>query len=165
MHATYQSTSLPHVLYSSACIKRAAGSPDLRVLWMCPTPFQLSASLLCCSTSRHIPVRIVWNPKGSPKFFNTSLCTCHVLWPRQTLGISPVAIPWQCNSTISVGFHDVEHVAICMYVRVFEAESTKLYNRVKPDVFYRRLSTLIFRTKWHRTKAIIEKYQLFLNWY
>ena len=55
--------------------KRVAGSPNLGVLLMCPTPHRLSACLLCCCTNRPMTVRKYGTRWGLPS--STTLLSVH----------------------------------------------------------------------------------------
>ena len=94
-----------------------------------PSVVRLPSLLLHRQTLTGTSIR---NPTRPLKFFNVSLRTCdqqdvgntadtrmvmkavHVLEPRQPPGISPCRFPPQCFCTADVGFHDVEHVAVCV---------------------------------------------------
>ena len=88
---------------------------------MCPTPHQLSACLLCCCTRRPIPVRKYGTRRGLPS--STTLLSVHATFfdPGRPLESHLFRFHDSANSTVSIGFHDVEHVAICIYA-VYEAE-------------------------------------------
>ena len=61
-----------------------AGSPCLWVLWMNPTPTRWTAAFFSVAQLPPWPLTTaVMEPNGPLEFFNTSLYTCHALWPRQ----------------------------------------------------------------------------------
>lgn len=91
---------------------------------MCPTPHQLSACLLYCCTSRPIPVRRYGTRRGLPS--STTLLSVHATFsdPGRPLESHLLRFHDSTTCTVSVGFHDVEHVAVCLNVRVYGAECT-----------------------------------------